>query len=143
MLKNGVQDFIKTVGGEGCYALSLCKIAEVAGGYGRSNRRGTISEAIDDIEDGIKNGHIARDMTVLDGAAFLRSLTLKDWTKEYKPAGYKPAEGDYLIAEWFNKRTGLTHFTLEYPEKWNSLKDSVTVKEGAIRSYRLYRVKRV
>jgi hypothetical protein len=43
------------------------------------------------------------------------------------------------VAEWYNKRTGKTHFTLEYPEKWNSLADSVTVREGAIRSYRPYR----
>jgi hypothetical protein len=51
-------------------------------------------------------------MTVLDGAGFLEFVSGPKWTKEYKPAGYKPQPGDYLIAEWFNKRTSKTHFTL-------------------------------
>jgi hypothetical protein len=97
------------------------------------------ADAVADIGNGISAGYIGQDMTVLDGAAFLRFLSCERWTKEYKYADYQPKKGDYLIAEWFNKRTGKTHFTLEYPEKWNSLSDSVTVKEGYIKSYRLYR----
>jgi hypothetical protein len=134
MMKQGIQDFIKTIGDEGCYALTLC---EIASEYWQ--RKSGIPDVFNNIENGVRAGCIARDMTVLDGAAFLKLLTLHYWTKEYKDAGYKPQEGDYLIAEWFNKRTGKTHFTLEYPEKWNSLSNSVTVKEGSIRSYRLYR----
>jgi hypothetical protein len=131
MLKEGAQDFIKTVGEEGCYALTLCRVAQsVSAGV-----------AVMYIQGGVANGSVKDDMTVLDGAAFLRYMTDKKWTKEYRDAGYKPREGDYLIAEWYNKRTGKTHFTLEYPVKWNSLRDSVTVNEGSIRSYRLYRVK--
>jgi hypothetical protein len=138
ILKEGVQqDFIKKIGDEGCYALCLCKVKELHNPYGAI----TPGESVYCIELGIKKGYIKEDMTVLDGAGFLyySSGSRCRWTKEYKPADYKPVDGDYLIAEWFNKRTGLTHFTLEYPEKWNSLMDSVTVKEGAIRSYRLYR----
>jgi hypothetical protein len=138
MMKEGVQDFIKAVGGEGCYALTLCRIAEIAEplcGYPNG------VEPVTNIDLAIESGCIKSDMTVLDGAGFLRDITGKRWTKEYKPSDYKPVEGDYLIAEWFNKRTGKTHFTLEYPKKWNSLSDSVTVREGAVRSYRLYRVK--
>jgi hypothetical protein len=138
MLNNGIQDFIKAIGDEGCYALCLCKVAEI---YNRTSV--FARDAVVFVERGVSAGNIAPDMTVLDGAAFLWDMTGRKWTKEYKPAGYKPADGDYLIAEWFNKRTGLTHFTLEYPVKWNSLRDSVTVKEGVIRSYRLYRVKGV
>ncbi|MDR0640081.1 MAG: hypothetical protein LBG27_14495, partial [Spirochaetaceae bacterium] len=78
---------------------------------------------------------------VLDGAAFLKMLTGRNWTKEYADAGYKAKPGDWLVAEWYNNRTGKKHFTLEYPQKWNSLRDSVTVREGVIRSYRVYRVK--
>jgi hypothetical protein len=150
MLNNGIQEFIRTIGDEGCYALCLCKAAEIFGNkimgvFGGNSYAWCAAEAVGRIEKGVECGYIKNDMTVLDGAAFLRQLTgtVKRWTKEYKPAGYKPAEGDYLIAEWFNRRTGKTHFTLEYPEKWNSLRDSVTVKEGSIRSYRLYRVKKV
>jgi hypothetical protein len=134
MLIQGVQDFIAKVGAEGCYALTLCKIADIT-----EADEWTIGPLLSIIRQNILKGTIASDMTVLDGAAFLSNLTERRWAKEYKPAGYKPRPGDYLIAEWFNKRTGKTHFTLEYPEKWNSLENSVTVKEGAIRSYRLYR----
>jgi hypothetical protein len=139
MMKEGIQDFIKAIGDEGCYALTLCKIAEIAeplSGYPDG------VEPVTNIRLAVEAEYIAPDMTVLDGAAFLRDMTGRKWTKEYKPAGYKPVKGDYLIAEWFNRRTGLTHFTLEYPVKWNSLSDSVTVKEGAIRSYRLYKAAR-
>ncbi|MDR2691220.1 MAG: hypothetical protein LBB73_02825 [Dysgonamonadaceae bacterium] len=139
MINEGVQGFIRTVGEEGCYALTLCKIAEI---YNRDKYGHDAGDAVCVIGEGVECGLLKPDMTVLDGAAFLQLLTEKKWTKEYKDAGYKPVEGDYLIAEWFNKRTGKTHFTLEYPAQWNSLADSVTVKEGAIRSYRLYRVKK-
>jgi hypothetical protein len=135
MLKNGAQSFIKTIGDEGCYALCLCKVAETGSSYNVN------FNAVRAIEKGIKEGSIKEDMAVLDGAAFLKLTTLQAWTKEYKDADYAPQKGDCLVAEWFNKRTGLTHFTLEYPVKRDGLKDSVTVKEGAIRSYRLYRVK--
>jgi hypothetical protein len=136
MLRNGMQSFIKTIGEEGCYALALCKVAEAYSG-----RESSGGGAVNAVGDGVHRGWLKEDMTVLDGAAFLKDLTGVKWTKEYKDASYKPVAGDYLIAEWYNKRTGLTHFTLEYPVKWDGLKDSVTVKEGAIRSYRLYRVK--
>jgi hypothetical protein len=92
------------------------------------------------IADGVRKGYIKPDMTVLDGAAFLKQMTGRKWTKEYKPAGYTPVAGDFLIAEWYNKRTGFTHFTVIYPESFDPLAASVTVKEGAIRSYRLYRI---
>jgi hypothetical protein len=132
MLNEGIQDFIKKVGDEGCYALCLCKIAEL---YIHMYS----GIAVARIEAGVKKGYIAEDMTVLDGAGFLGYMTAIEWTKEYKAPDYKPVAGDYLVAEWFNPRTKLTHFTVEYPVKWNSLKNSVTVKEGSIRSYRLYR----
>jgi hypothetical protein len=125
---------IATIGATGCYALTLCQAAALSCGM-----QWSMGESVSDIGIGIQRGRIKNDMTVLDGATFISDLTGKHWTKEYKDAGYKPKEGDYLIAEWFNKRTGNTHFTLEYPEKWNSLSDSVTVKEGYIKSYRLYR----
>jgi hypothetical protein len=131
MIEEGAQDFIKTVGEEGCYALTLCKIAEISSiGF----------DVLEAIEYGIRKGYIADDMTVKDGAALLTDITKRKWTVEWQPARHQSKEGDFLVAEWYNKGTRLTHFTLEYPEKWNSLKNSVTVKEGAIRSYRVYRV---
>jgi hypothetical protein len=136
MLEKGVQSFIKTVGDEGCYALALCKIAEI---YNRLSSGYDAGHAVSAIRKAVEFGLLKPDMTVLDGAKFLEATTESKWTKEYKDAGYVPQKGDYLIAEWFNRRTGLTHFTLEYPVKWDGLKDSVTVKEGKIRSFRLYR----
>ena len=138
MIPDGAQDFIAAVGAEGCYALTRCKIAEIVTGAEWTDT-GT---AVLGVERGVKAGYIKPDMTVLDGAAFLKMLTGKAWTMFYVVAkDYKPKEGDWLAAEWFNPKTGKTHFTLESPVKWNSLGNSVTVKEGAIRSYRVYRVK--
>jgi hypothetical protein len=113
----------------------LARVSELACGT-----RIDAGDAVNDICLGVHSKYIKPDMTVLDAAGFLRNLTLMKWTKDYKDASYKPVDGDYLIAEWFNARTGKTHFTLEYPEKWNSLRDSVTVREGKIRSYRLCRI---
>jgi hypothetical protein len=138
MLENGAQSFIKAIGDEGCYALTLCKVAEI---YNRRASGYDAGHAVSAIGKAVEFGFLKPDMTVLDGAKFLEATTESKWAKDYKDAGYTPQKGDYLVAEWFNKRTGLTHFTLEYPVKWDGLKDSVTVKEGAIRSYRLYRVK--
>jgi hypothetical protein len=135
MIKTGAQDFIRTIGEEGCYALTLCKTAELY--VLPMDEPGAFAV----IDQGVKKGFIKPDMTVVDGAAFLEYVTGSEWTKEYKDAGYKPVKGDYLVAEWFNRRTGKTHFTLEYPVKWDGMASSVTVREGAIRSYRLYRVK--
>jgi hypothetical protein len=136
MLEQGVQDRIKAIGDSGCYALALCKIAELW------KRLGFIEgSAINFIECGVNAGYISPDMTILDGAAFLGGLTQTDWTETYESADYIPRKGEYAVAEWFNPRTGSTHFTLEYPKKWNSLENSVTVKEGHIRSYRIYRLK--
>ena len=129
---------ISTIGAYCCYALTLCRVAEIVNDL---LQIGSLGGVVGAIECGVKDGFIKPDMTVLDGAAFLKRLTGKNWTKTWQGAGYVPKEGDYLIAEWYNKQTGKTHFTLEHPEKWNSLENSVTVKEGVIRSYRVYRVK--
>jgi hypothetical protein len=134
-MKQGVQDEIAMVGSAGCYALALVQVGDMVGPFIH-----TTGLAAADILVGVRDGFIKSDMTVLDAAGFLKFLTGLDWTKEYKDAGYKPKDGDYLLAEWFNKRTGKTHFTLAFPEKWDGLKDSVTVKEGVVRSYRLCRI---
>jgi hypothetical protein len=136
MLENGAQSFIKAIGDGGCYALCLCTAADLEAEFTDEFPAGT---TVNLIKAGVKKGFLKDDMTVMDGAAFLQLISGRKWTKEYKDAGYVPQKGDYLVAEWFNRRTGLTHFTLEYPVKWDGLKDSVTVKEGKIRSYRLYR----
>jgi hypothetical protein len=133
-MENGIQDEIKTIGTDGCYALCLLKIAETATDIDMST-----GQAISYIEHGIKDANLKADMTVVDGAAFLGSLTGFKWTKDYAPHGYKPQADDFLVAEWFNPRTGFTHFTLVSPQKWDSLESSVTVKEGFIRGYRVYR----
>jgi hypothetical protein len=138
-MKQGVQDEIAMIGNEGCYALALVRVAELSDGaiIGFDT---AAADAVADVLTGVRDGFIKSDMTVLDAAGFLKHLTGLDWTKEYKDSGYEPKEGDYLLAEWFNKRTGKTHFTLAFPEKWDGLKDSVTVKEGVVRSYRLCRI---
>jgi hypothetical protein len=134
LIETGVQDRIKTIGTDGCYALCLCKIAETALGLRR-----TAGQTVDLILDGVCAGFFSSDMTVRDGEGFLQYATNVKWSLERteSPPAANPLL--FVIAEWFNKRTGFTHFTLREPILFDPLQNSVTVKEGYIRSYRVYR----
>lgn len=73
-----------------------------------------------------------------DGCRILSLLTEgKKWTR--KDVVSLPAIGynDYTEAEYFNPRTQFTHFRRRY---FDTLRDSVTVKEGYIKQYRIYTV---
>ena len=82
MIKEGMQDFIAASGAEGCYALTLCRIAAAA-----VDRDGFAGLAVTGIERGVKAGYIQPDMTVLDGAAFGRDAGLPAWTRGAVPGG--------------------------------------------------------
>jgi hypothetical protein len=74
----------------------------------------------------------SKDCTVYDGAKFLRLLTGDRWVKEY---GSGILRGPYIVQEWYNDRTRYNHFLL--PD-FDSLRSSITVKEGYCRSTRVY-----
>jgi hypothetical protein len=133
-LEKGVQDIIKNIGTDGCYALCLVKIA---GLFEKTDY--TAGQAADLIIGGAEMGFIGGDMTVRNGAGFLQYITGNRWAM--RRSSVAPAQNAPLsatVAEWFNPRTGLTHFTLISPAAFDPLADSVTVKEGAVRSYRVY-----
>lgn len=73
-----------------------------------------------------------------DGTNVLKLLTNgKKWTRKDVEKLGEIRDNDYTEAEWFNPRTGYTHFRRRYVD---TLRDSVTVKEGYIKKYRVYTV---
>jgi hypothetical protein len=132
-LDRGVQDAIKSVGEYGCYALVLVRIA------GLSQRTDyTAGQALDLIFNGISSGLIASDLTVRDGVSFLESVTNVKWAMRRSSVAPSQSPSSYVVDEWYNPRTGLTHFTLASPVAFDPLADSITETEGAARSYRVY-----
>lgn len=73
-----------------------------------------------------------------DGCKVLSLLTNgKKWSRKDVEKLGVIGDNDYTEAEWFNPRTKFTHFRRRY---FDTLRDSVTVKEGYIKRYRIYTV---
>ena len=73
-----------------------------------------------------------------DGTRVLKLLTDgQKWSRKDVAKLGKVGDNDYTEAEWFNPRTGFTHFRRRYVD---TLRDSVTVKEGYVKQYRIYTV---
>lgn len=119
----GVQSFLK----EGCLFLSLCSIIEEL-----TKEKVDVLEAVAYAKKMLyinKNN----EMTVQDQLDFLRDYTNKQWSRELMTE--LPTEIPlemYTVEKWINPRTGLTHFRRR---RWDTLVDSVTVKEGCLVGY--------
>ena len=73
-----------------------------------------------------------------DGTNVLKLLTDgKKWTRKDVEKLGVIGDNDYTEAEWFNPRTGFTHFRRRY---FDTLDNSITVAEGFIKRYRVYTV---
>jgi hypothetical protein len=128
----GVQDRITDdmIHKYGCYALCLVRLSERELGVERSSE-----EAVNLIHEGMKAGFLETDCTVLDASGFMAYLTGARWTKKYG-SSRELVPADWVIQEWYNPRTKLNHFRLA---GWDPLENSITVKEGFIRSTRILR----
>lgn len=121
-MQKGIQTKLNHIGDYGCYFLCLLHKA----GFKEDN----IVEIYDYC---LKNNWIDEDCTILrpdDIALYLFRTNLHCTITEQKPRNCV-----FYIECWYNKRTGYRHFKL--PD-WDSLENSVTVKEGYIESYRAY-----
>lgn len=128
-MREGLQNTtIKNLYETGCYFLCICKIAEEI-----------TSKNVDIINTALyaqDKAWVDEDFTVNNPEALLSYLTgkkVKVTKSETLPNGTK-----YYVEKWYNPKTGYCHFRLP---KWDSLKDSVTVKNGSIESYRLLDIK--
>lgn len=132
MKVNGLQDVLKRIGTDGCYFMSF-----VAG----------MNNGEVDLNDLVGYYYSLRDKNLID-----KNCTVLDNKEFGKYFGYKYSycpyseniniditKADIVIAEYFNPRTNYTHFVLQINCKnYDSLEDSKTVKEGYIKSLRLF-----
>ncbi len=126
---SGIQNELESCGKEGCHFLTLLSIAEE-----------TINEPID-LLDAIRlckeNNVLADDFFVKDNCGLLCILTGKSWTMaEVSVLPDVINDNEYTEAIYFNPRTKFKHYRRR---GFDTLKDSVTVKEGDVIAYRIYK----
>ena len=123
---SGLQNtFIEEMSKSGCYFLCICELAERITG----KRVDVLNTALYAFEE----NWMWRDFTVQRPDLILADLIGKKVKVE--ASNKLPTTCKYYVEKWFNPRTGFSHFRLH---DWDSLTNSVTVKEGKIDSYRIF-----
>jgi hypothetical protein len=84
----------------------------------------------------LKKGYIDKECTVLNPSGIALLLSNEKYEVTKVKTLPKLNDGDWYVERWHNKSTGFNHFKL--PD-CDTLESSVTVKEGSIVSYRLFR----
>lgn len=126
---SGIQTILGACGEGGCHFLTLCSIAEE-----------TNEEPVDliyAIRLALDNKLMNKEFYVTDNCALLMCLTGKTWTQtEVKELPEIINDNEYTEAIYFNPRTQFKHFRRR---GFDTLVDSVTVKEGNVIAYRIYK----
>ena len=126
----GIQTVFEKAGESGCLFISLLSIAE--------EYTGLPVDFIVAYRKCIELGLIEKDFFCNDQQKILYELTGEKWKKSVlKELPDSVPEGMFTVEKWFNERTGFTHFKRRC---WDTLKSSVTVKEGYIKEYYCYEV---
>lgn len=122
----GAQSFLEV----GCLFLSLCSIAEQV--------TQNDVDILGVLQYARKQGYIDEndDLTVEGQCKLLRDLTGAQWRREVlKDLPILVPDEMYTVEKWVNPRTGKTHFKRR---PYDTLKNSLTVKEGARVAYYAY-----
>jgi hypothetical protein len=132
----GIQTFFEEAGKAACYALSIVNIAEEV--LGRQ------VDACTALLEGVAKGFIRYapfedpDNFFVDRPAeFLEYLTGQKWTVRKEAAGYRPAQGEYVVMRYERQATGMTIGHFRRPG-WDSLVTSKCVREGKLVSLRVF-----
>ena len=127
---DGIQTVFKNAGNSGCLFLSLLSIIE---DYTRLP-----VDFIYAYNKCIAMDIIDEDFYCKDQEKILEAFTGKKWKKTVvrELPSLVPLEM-YTVAKWYNKRTDYTHFRRR---GFDTLNNSVTVKEGKIIEYYCYTV---
>ena len=124
----GIQTVLRKCGESGCLFLSILSIAEEV--------TGVSFDLINTIHICLQKKWITNDFECLDSLAILNYLTGKTWIRrEVTRLTRDVAYNEYTIANYFNPRTGIIH---RRRRGYDTLKASVTVREGYIKSYYVY-----
>lgn len=124
----GIQTVLRKCGESGCLFLSILSIAEEVAGVS--------FDLINTIHICLQKRWITNDFECLDSLAILNYLTGKIWIRrEVTRLTRDVAYNEYTVANYFNPRTGIIH---RRRRSYDTLKASVTVREGYIKSYYIY-----
>ena len=131
----GLQTLALQLFASGCHFLTLCSIADEY----RYDHGLPYIDLIWAIRTCQERQLIDNEFYVKDnGCKILKLLTDgKKWTRKDVEKLGVIGDNDYTEAEWFNPRTGFTHFRRRY---FDTLDNSITVAEGFIKQYRVYTV---
>lgn len=131
----GIQRVFAEIGEYGCYLLSILKAID------KTKYNTVLLSIINDFEDLKKRNIIGDECTVLDPEALCRYYGAN--VKVEKTNKWPNSEDVwFVIGKYHNKRTGYSHFVLmKGPREvsYDPLGDSVTVREGDIESYRVFK----
>ena len=126
----GIQTVFENAGENACLFLSLLSIAE--------EYTGLPVDFIVAYRKCIDLGFIEKDFFCNDQEKILYTFTGKKWKKTVTKELPNPVPYEmFTIEKWYNPRTDFTHFKRR---GWDTLKSSVTVKEGYIKEYYCYEV---
>lgn len=134
-MKRSVKDAyqgIQTVCGKlneyGCLFLCLCSIAE--------DYTHNVTDVFGVYSICLKNKYIDENFFCYNQEKILEVLTGKKWKKQVMETLPKKVPDEmYTVEKWYNPRTEFTHFKRR---GFDTLKSSVTVREGKLTSYYCY-----
>lgn len=131
----GLQTFFLTMHHEACHFLVLCSIADEY----RQDHGLPYIDFIEAIRLVQSKGLMDNECFIKDDGCGVLSLLTggKKWTRRDVEVLPPIRDNDYTEAVYFNPRTQFKHFRRRY---FDTLRDSITVKEGSIIQYRIYTV---
>lgn len=116
-----IQEICKTIGGSGCYFLTLLHFAKIE------------DEAVKYYKQFVKNKWLDEDCFVRQPTEIMKCLFGGEW--RVVKSDKDDFKADFAVLLYYNPKTGLRHFTAR---DWDPLGDSNTRKNGYIESYRLF-----
>jgi hypothetical protein len=121
-MTEGIQKELENIGKYGCGFLCLCHKMGIAD-----------SELLFYYRQALKKDLVDSECYVKDWGKLATFLCPDGQTYRCEKSNLKDRKAAFYIEYWYNPRTKLRHFKLK---DWDSLGESVTVKEGMIESYR-------
>ena len=129
-----VSEASKQIYDYGCYFMSLLYVSRVP-----YSEPATLDELLKYYDTFIVKGWMGPDCYVKDPCAILEYLIGKKYS--VKKSTVLDPNANIVIGRWYNPATNLHHFVVMDRDNavvWDSLVDSLTVKNGTIESYRLF-----
>lgn len=121
-----LQSKLLMLGNYGCYLICLCK---------QFNQEDDILRLYDYF---LSKGYIGEDCYVKDPVSIVKYLSGNNYTVSKVTTTPVLQKGDFYVERWYNKATGLAHFTLH---DYDPLGESKTRLNGSIESYRYFKRK--